>query len=131
MRPATAQEAAAIFRRKQIYEARRPETKRGANQHARGVGVSTPAERFTAATSEATGKDQRTARRAAALRFPRKFLGREPRPSLPQIGGRLHAAINAAGARPALNVLNFLATTSPSQWSPTCLRFLPTMYVAL
>jgi hypothetical protein len=62
-----AQEASAVFRRKAIYEELHPETKHGANQHTRGVDkLSTPSDRFTAATSEATGKDERTIRRAAA-----------------------------------------------------------------
>lgn len=63
-----AQEAEAIARRKAIYEELHPETKHGANQHTRGVDIlSTPeTKRFTAATSEATGKDERAIRRAAA-----------------------------------------------------------------
>jgi hypothetical protein len=51
------QEASAVFRRKQIYEELHLETKHGANQHTRGVdNLATPSERFTAATSETTGK---------------------------------------------------------------------------
>ena len=56
-----AEEAGAVARRKAIYEELHPETKHGANQHTRGVdNLSTPSDRFTAATSEATGKDERT-----------------------------------------------------------------------
>jgi ParB family chromosome partitioning protein len=62
-----AQEASAIFRRKAIYEELHPETKHGANQHTRGVdNLATPADRFTSVTADATGKDERTIRRAAA-----------------------------------------------------------------
>ena len=59
--------SSAIFRRKAIYEELHPETKHGANQHTRGVdNLATPSDRFTAATADATGKDERTIRRAAA-----------------------------------------------------------------
>lgn len=58
-----AQEAIAIHRRKEIYEALHPETKRGAfNQHtaASRNSCEEQPERFTAATSTATGKSERT-----------------------------------------------------------------------
>lgn len=62
-----AQEAEAIFRRKAIYEELHPETKHGAIGNGRVDNLATlKAERFTAATSQATGKDERTIRRAAA-----------------------------------------------------------------
>ncbi|CAN2533045.1 hypothetical+protein [Methylocapsa aurea] len=62
-----AQEASAIFRRKRIYEELHPETKHGGDRKSDQVdNLSTRSERFTAATSEATGKDERTIRRAAA-----------------------------------------------------------------
>lgn len=53
-------------RRKAVYLELHPETAHGANQHTRGVDkLSTPTERFTAATAEAIGKDERTVRRDA------------------------------------------------------------------
>ncbi len=62
-----AQEASAIFRRKAIYEALHPETKHGGDRKSDQVdNLATRSERFTAATSDATGKDERTVRRAAA-----------------------------------------------------------------
>ncbi len=61
------QEASAIFRRKATYEELHPETKHGANQHTRGVeNFATPADRFTAATANATGKSERAVRMASA-----------------------------------------------------------------
>ncbi len=52
--------------RAQIYEAPHPETKHGGNAGGpSGQFGHTATERFTAATSEATGKDERTVRRAA------------------------------------------------------------------
>jgi hypothetical protein len=60
-----AQEAAAIFRRKALYETLHPETKHGANQHTAGVADSaTP--RFTANTAQSTGKSERSVQVAAA-----------------------------------------------------------------
>ena len=65
-----AQEAAAIFRRKQIYEELHPETVNGATgngrEKVRQIGEATPADRFTAATAAATGKAERNIKRAAA-----------------------------------------------------------------
>jgi len=63
-----AQEASAIFRRKQIYEALHPETVNGENQHTRvrQIGEGSPADRFTASTAAATGKAERNIQRAAA-----------------------------------------------------------------
>ena len=53
--------------RKAIYEELHPETKHGANQHTRGVeNFATPADRFTAATANATGKSERAVRMASA-----------------------------------------------------------------
>ena len=61
------QESAAVFRRKQIYEALHPETKHGGNAGGpSGQFGHTATDRFTAATSEATGKDERNIQRAAA-----------------------------------------------------------------
>jgi N6-adenosine-specific RNA methylase IME4 len=66
-----AERAAATARRKHIYVWLHPETKHGVNQHTRGVAnLATPddvepAERFTAATAEATGSSERVVRRDA------------------------------------------------------------------
>ncbi|WP_294532605.1 hypothetical protein [uncultured Rhodoblastus sp.] len=61
-----AQEASAVFRRKAIYETLHPETKHGGDRKSDQVGnLHTRSERFTAATSAATGKDESTIRRAA------------------------------------------------------------------
>ena len=63
----SAQEAAAVSRRKAIYEELHPETKHGGDRKSDQVdNLSTRSERFTAETSKATGKDERTIRRAAA-----------------------------------------------------------------
>jgi len=63
----TCQEASAIFRRKAIYETIHPETKHGGDRKSDQVANSaTRSDRFTSATSEATGKSERTIRRAAA-----------------------------------------------------------------
>ncbi len=62
-----AQEASAIFRRKAIYEELHPETKHGGDRKSDQVdNLATRSERFTSATADATGKDERTIRRAAA-----------------------------------------------------------------
>ena len=67
-----AQEAVALSRRKAIYEALHPETKAGvAGAHASNRAQGRDAAdnlsvAFTSATSQATGKDERTIRRAAA-----------------------------------------------------------------
>jgi hypothetical protein len=67
-----AQEASAIFRRKAIYEELHPETKATyaggsfkGNQHG-AVTDNLSATNFASATADATGKDERTVRRAAA-----------------------------------------------------------------
>jgi hypothetical protein len=64
-----AQEAAAISRRKAIYETIYPETKHGAigggHDQSRQFGDSEKADRFTAATASATGKPERSIQRAA------------------------------------------------------------------
>ena len=67
-----AQEASAIFRRKAIYEGLHPETKATyaggsfkGNQHG-AVTDNLSAANFANATAHATGKDERTIRRAAA-----------------------------------------------------------------
>ena len=66
-RVSPAQEASAIARRKAIYEELHPETKHGGDRKSDQVdNLATRSERFTAATSQATGKDERTIRRAAA-----------------------------------------------------------------
>ena len=57
-----AQEAAAIKRRKEIYEALHPETKRGAS---RQIGDTVKATRFTETTAKLTGKPERNIQRAA------------------------------------------------------------------
>jgi ParB family transcriptional regulator, chromosome partitioning protein len=59
-----AQEAAAIFRRKAIYQALHPETKHGANQHTKvgDCNLQTPC--FVEATARVTGKDASTISRA-------------------------------------------------------------------
>jgi ParB family transcriptional regulator, chromosome partitioning protein len=62
-----AQEASAIFRRKAIYEELHPETKHGGNVGGpSGQFVRTAKADFASATADATGKDERTVRRAAA-----------------------------------------------------------------
>ncbi len=62
-----AQEASATFRRKQIYEELHPETKHGGDRKSDQVANSaTRSDRFTSATSEATGKSERAVRMAAA-----------------------------------------------------------------
>lgn len=59
---------AAVARRKEIYEELHPETKHGGDRRSDQVGnLHTRSERFTAATASATGKDESTVRRAAAL----------------------------------------------------------------
>jgi sRNA-binding carbon storage regulator CsrA len=63
-----AQEAIAVHRRKEIYEAMHPETKRGAfNQHtaASRNSCEEQPDRFTAATAKATGKSERTVQLSA------------------------------------------------------------------
>jgi hypothetical protein len=60
----SAQEASAVFRRKAIYETIHPETKHGGDRKSDQVANS--ATRFTQATSDATGKAERTIRQAAA-----------------------------------------------------------------
>jgi len=60
-----AQEASAIFRRKAIYEELHPEAKHGGNAGGpSGQFVHTGKADFASATSDATGKDERTIRRA-------------------------------------------------------------------
>jgi ParB family chromosome partitioning protein len=59
-----AEEASAIFRRKAIYEALHPETRHGGDRKSDQVANS--ATRFTASTSEATGKSERAVQIAAA-----------------------------------------------------------------
>lgn len=64
-----AQEASAIFRRKAIYEELHPETKHGGNSGGpSGQFVHTAKADFASATADATGKDERTIRRANAYR---------------------------------------------------------------
>ncbi len=69
---ARAQEASAIFRRKAIYEELHPETKAGvAGAHAANKAMGRDATdnlsaAFATATADATGKDERSIRRAAA-----------------------------------------------------------------
>ena len=64
-----AQEAKAIARRKEIYEALHPETKRGAvgggRDQSRQIGDSEKATRFTKTTAKLTGKPERNIQRAA------------------------------------------------------------------
>jgi ParB/RepB/Spo0J family partition protein len=64
-----AQEAKALARRKQIYEALNPETKHGAigsgRNQSRQIGDSGKATRFTKVTAELTGKPERNIQRAA------------------------------------------------------------------
>lgn len=70
-----AEEAAAIFRRKELYELMHPETKVGAgtggragktkNDFAKLAKSNQPADRFTADTAAKTGKTERTIQRAA------------------------------------------------------------------
>lgn len=61
------QEASAIFRRKAIYEELHPETKHGGNAGGPcGQFVHTAKADFASATADATGKDERTVRRAVA-----------------------------------------------------------------
>ena len=64
-----AQEAKAIARRKEIYEALNPETKRGAvgggHDQSRQIGDSEKAARFTKTTAKATGRPERNIQRAA------------------------------------------------------------------
>jgi ParB family chromosome partitioning protein len=63
-----AQEAKALARRKQIYEALHPETKRGAigggHDQSRQIGDAGKATRFTKATASVTGKPERNIQRA-------------------------------------------------------------------
>ena len=61
---APAQEAAAIFRRKQIYEALHPETRAEANASAERKTSDNLS--FVSATAQTVGKDKRTVERAAA-----------------------------------------------------------------
>ena len=61
-----AQEASATARRKAIYEVMYPETKAGTAGGLSRQGSATDNLSFAAATSDATGKDERTVRRAAA-----------------------------------------------------------------
>lgn len=54
-----------IGRRKALYEAVHPETANGVNQHSSLRKVCEPSDRFTAATSKATGKSERAIQLAA------------------------------------------------------------------
>jgi ParB family transcriptional regulator, chromosome partitioning protein len=61
-----AQEASALIRRKVIYEELHPQTKHGANAGPSGQFVHTGNASFVTATAAATGKSERSIRRAAA-----------------------------------------------------------------
>lgn len=54
-----------VFRRKELYLMKHPETASGENQHTRGRQVGEPSERFTAATAVATGRSERSLQRDA------------------------------------------------------------------
>jgi len=67
-KPARSSEAAAIFRRKAIYEQLHPETRHGGNAGPYGRFAHTETESFSQNTASATGKHRATVDRAAARR---------------------------------------------------------------